>query len=101
MMPLALNDYNFVSSLSMSYFGVITCPKCGQKVTMTPEEVIKTETGYNFFCRRCQLEDVFPADFVFKTPVGKDLPIPDALRANRITSFSLWGWIKNLISKIP
>ena len=85
----------------MSYFGVITCPKCGQKVTLTPEEVIKTDTGYNFFCRRCQLEDVFPTDFLFKTPVGKDLSISDVLKAKNTLSFSPWGWIKNLISKIP
>jgi hypothetical protein len=86
----------------MSYFGVITHPKCGQKVTMTPEEVIKTESGYNYFCRRCQCEDAFPSDFLFKTPVGKDLPITEAIKAGKsIVRLSPLGWIKSILKKIP
>jgi hypothetical protein len=86
----------------MSYFGVITCPKCGQKVTVTPEEVIETKSGFNFYCKRCEAEDSFPADFMFKTPVGRDLPIVEAINSGKgVANFSLWGWIKNLISKVP
>lgn len=83
----------------MSYFGVITCPKCGQKVTLTPEEVVSNQKGHHFFCRRCQIENLLPVDFVFKTPVGKDLPLSEAIGGQK--SGSLWGSIKKLLSKLP
>lgn len=63
----------------MSYFSVISCPSCGQKVTLTPEQIIEKDNQYEFLCRRCRHKGVLDADFFFKHPTKKDLPIGQAI----------------------
>jgi len=63
----------------MSYFSVITCPGCGQKVTLTPEQISDIGGELKFTCRRCRHEGVLNADFVFKHPSKKNLTIREAM----------------------
>ena len=74
----------------MSYFSVITCPGCGQKVTLTPEQIIDKDDKLSYKCRRCRYEGVLENDFVFKHPTKKDLPLREAI-ANSKSSKGIVG----------
>jgi hypothetical protein len=76
----------------MSYFGVITCGSCGQKLTITPDQVRDDARGYGYYCRRCQHNGVLAEDFQFKHPTKKNLGVLDAMRATKVTP----GWLSKL-----
>jgi transcription elongation factor Elf1 len=64
----------------MSYIGVITCSSCGQKVSITPSQVLVDRDAYGYFCRRCRNEGDIPEGFEFKHPTKKNLSVSDAIR---------------------
>lgn len=64
----------------MSYFGVITCSGCGQKVSLTPEQVLVDRDAYGYFCRRCRKAGDIPEGFEFKHPTKKNLSVTEAIR---------------------
>ena len=79
----------------MSYFSVITCPGCGQKVTLTPEQIVEDDDKLSYKCRRCRHEDFLEEDFVFKHPTKKDLPIREAIATLKsgkgfVSRFTSW-----------
>jgi hypothetical protein len=64
----------------MTYFGILTCSGCGQKVSLNPLQVIAKDSSYAYFCRRCRKNFDLPLDFVFKQPNGKDLDVETAIK---------------------
>lgn len=64
-----------------SYFGVVTCEGCSQKVSLSPEKVKVEGDLYQYECRRCMKFFKMPADFEFKHPTKKNLSTTDAIRS--------------------
>lgn len=94
---------NCIGDKIVNYFGVLTCPGCGQKISLEPKDVITENGGYQYYCRRCKYTDDLPEDFLFKQPVGKDLNVAEAIRASKghKTKLSLPGWLGKLFAKDP
>jgi len=80
--PLPLsNETKLYRFLMSSYFGVVTCEGCSQKVSLAPEKVKVEGDRHLYECRRCMKFFKMPSDFEFKHPTKRDLSTEDAIRA--------------------
>ena len=86
--------------MTAQYFGVTTCAKCGQKVSMEPQDILDDAGGYAFECKRCRHRDRFPAEFKFKPPIGRDLTVEEAYQSRRKDP-KKQSWLQKILSKIP
>ena len=88
--------------MSTNYFGIVTCPSCGLKVSLSPADVLLENHDPEFLCRNCRSVSRLPQAFMFKQTSGRDLTVEEALQFGRLKKPMAWPtWVTRLFARDP